>query len=156
MDTGQINRLTRHAYTLGRLLLGGVFIYASWSKLFHPAAFSDMIANYQILPPRLVGPVALTLPWFELVSGVCLVIHRWTRGSALLVSGMMLVFLVALGLNAWRGLDVACGCFTLDASAPASMWIYLLRDTGLLILAVYILLGRSSADMGPTSPQAIP
>ena len=59
---------------------------------------------------------------------------------------MMVVFMGALGYNAYRGLDVVCGCFTLDESAPASVWFYLLRDAVLLALAIYVLVARPNGQ----------
>ncbi len=141
-------RMGKHTYSASRILLGAVFIYASWEKVLNPAAFVEIIANYQILPESLTGPTALILPWIELICGISLIIHRWTQGSALLVTGMMVVFMGALGYNAYRGIDVACGCFTLDASVPANVWFYLLRDGVLLAVAVYVLYGRPSERHG--------
>lgn len=125
---------------LGRIFLGALFIYASWDKILYPAAFAGIIANYQILPPILVNPAALSLPWIELVCGVCLIINRWTGGSALIVTGLMAVFMVAFGYTAFQGIDIACGCFTTSGEPPDNMWGYLLRDALLLALAVTLLM----------------
>ena len=35
---------------LCRLVLGGVFIYASLDKIAHPAEFAKAIGNYHVLP----------------------------------------------------------------------------------------------------------
>lgn len=129
---------------LGRIVLGGLFVYASWDKILDPAAFAGMIANYQMLPPILVNPMALALPWIELVCGVCLIVNRWTGGSALVVTALMVVFMVALGYSAYRGIDISCGCFTMTGEAPKSMWGYLLRDAALLALAITILVHPKS------------
>ena len=146
------HQIGKHLYTAGRILLGAVFIYASWEKVFNPAAFAAIITNYQILPPSLVGPTALILPWVELICGISLILHRWVQGSALVVTGLMVVFIGAQGYNAYRGFDVVCGCFTLDASAPADFWRYLLRNTVLLAMAVYVLCDRPSEGHRPAAP----
>lgn len=125
---------------VGRLLLGAVFIYASWDKILDPAAFAAIITNYQLLPPVLVNIAALVLPWLELVCGICLVLNRWTRGSALMVAALMVIFMGALGYSAYRGLDIACGCFTMTGEAPKNIWGYLVRDIALLALAITLLL----------------
>ncbi len=124
---------------MGRILLGGIFVYASWDKIRDPAAFAAIIANYQILPPIFANGVALGLPWLELVCGICLVANCWTRGSALIVFLLMVIFIAAMGYNMYRGIDVTCGCFTLTGKATHSMWLYLSRDTVLLALAIAIL-----------------
>jgi uncharacterized membrane protein YphA (DoxX/SURF4 family) len=125
--------------TMGRFLLGGVFVWASWDKIADPMAFAQAIANYQIVPPALGNPAALALPWIELVCGVCLILNRWTRGSALIVALLLVVFMGALGYNIHRGVDIGCGCFTLDEEAPGNMWLYLGRDAVFLIIAIAVM-----------------
>ena len=126
-------------FTAGRILLGGVFIWASWDKIIDPAAFAQAIANYQIVPATIGNPVALILPWVELACGTCLILNRWTRGSALVTAALMVVFMSALGYNIYRGIDVNCGCFTLDETAPGSMWLYLVRDAVFLAMAIGVM-----------------
>jgi uncharacterized membrane protein YphA (DoxX/SURF4 family) len=117
-------------------MLGLIFIFASWDKVLEPAAFAGVIANYQILPEGLTAPAAIFLPWLELTCGICLVANRWTGGSAIIVTALIVIFTAAIGFNIYRGMDVACGCFTLDQSAPAGMWLYLLRDVIFLAMGV--------------------
>ncbi len=134
------NRSTNHTAKIlisaNRIILGLIFIFASWDKVLEPAAFARVIANYQILPEALVAPAAIFLPWLELTCGICLVADRWTSGSATIVTALIVIFTAAIGFNIYRGMDVACGCFTLDQSAPAGMWLYLLRDVIFLIMGV--------------------
>lgn len=138
-------------YGAGRILLGGVFLWASWSKILDPVAFAQAIANYQIVPASVGNLAALILPWVELVCGGCLILNRWTRGSAFLAAVLMLVFMGALGYNIIRGVDVSCGCFTLDESAPGNMWLYLARDAVFLIVAASVMC-RPGPDPRPSTP----
>jgi hypothetical protein len=39
-----------------RLLLGTVFLYASYDKTLHPQAFAQAVYNYQILSDMAVNP----------------------------------------------------------------------------------------------------
>jgi uncharacterized membrane protein YphA (DoxX/SURF4 family) len=126
-------------FTAARLLLGGIFIWASWDKILDPAAFAQAIANYQIVPAWVGNLSALGLPWIELVCGICLIINRWTRGSALITAALIVVFMGALGYNIFRGMDVSCGCFTLDEQAPGNMWLYMVRDAVFLAMAVVVM-----------------
>jgi len=126
-------------FTAGRIMLGGVFVWASWDKIFDPAAFAQAIANYQIVPSTAGNLAALILPWVELVCGGCLILNRWTRGSALIAAALMVVFMGALGYNIYRGVDVNCGCFTLDEEAPGNMWLYLVRDAVFLSAAIGVI-----------------
>lgn len=138
-------------YAMGRIVLGGVFVWASWDKILDPVAFSHTIANYQIVSPALGNPVALVLPWIELVCGTCLILNRWTRGSALIATLLLVVFMGALGYNIHRGLDISCGCFTLDEEAPGNMWLYLARDAVFLAIAIGVMC-RPGFRAEPTTP----
>lgn len=133
-------RLTaKMIFSASRLLLGSVFLWACWDKIIDPPAFAQAIANYQIVPRIIANISALILPWLELVCGVTLIMNRWTRGSALITAVLMIIFMGALGVNMYRGMDISCGCFTLDEQVPGNMWFYLARDAVFLALAVIVL-----------------
>ena len=55
---------------IARLILGGVFIYASLDKIAHPAEFAKAIGNYHVVPFGLENLMALALPWLELIAGI--------------------------------------------------------------------------------------
>jgi uncharacterized membrane protein YphA (DoxX/SURF4 family) len=121
-----------------RIVLGCVFIYASLDKIRHPGLFAEAVYNYQLLPDVTVNLVAILLPWLELLSGSLLVLGLWMEGSILIVSGLMVVFIGALGINLARGLDVHCGCFITQSSDPITI-LTLFRDSLFLLLAFYLL-----------------
>jgi uncharacterized membrane protein YphA (DoxX/SURF4 family) len=141
----------RHFLCLLRLVLGGVFIYASWDKLLHPADFAEIIRSYRILPAVLVNPAAIVLPWLELVLGVLLVANRWADGALLLADLLLVTFWSALAFNYARGLNVHCGCFSTKAVAEGDMGWYLIRDGAFVLmgLAAMVLLLRAARS----SPQ---
>ena len=120
-----------------RIVLGCVFIYASLDKINHPDLFAEAVYNYQLLPEITVNLVALSLPWLELLSGSLLVLGVWMEGSILILSGLMVVFIAALGINLARGLDVHCGCFITQSSDPITI-LTLFRDSLFLLLAFYL------------------
>lgn len=122
-----------------RLYLGGVFLLACGFKIADPHAFALDVATYRILPLSLVNLQALVLPWVELLSGVLLVAGLRTRAAALLVSGMMAMFLAALLVALERGQEMACGCFASEAAADPISSLTVLRDLGWLALALYVL-----------------
>lgn len=129
-----------------RLALGLVFLAACASKLLHPEAFAEVVINYHILPGFLVVPAALVLPWLELLCGLALLGGILSPGAALLTTGMMLVFLGAESSALWRGLDIACGCFSVDPEARGGLTLSILRDVGLLTLSLTVLLQQWSGQ----------
>lgn len=125
---------------LARLYLAFVFLTACWHKILHPDAFAVDVATYQILPLSMVNLTAITLPWVEAGAGLMLFLGFRARAGALLVAGMMVVFIAALVIALWRGLEMSCGCFASQGveEDPISPWT-VLRDVGWLALALYVL-----------------
>lgn len=62
-----------------RLILGGVFVFASFDKILHPASFAEAVYRYQILPDGLINLTAIVLPWLELIVGGFLILGFWIR-----------------------------------------------------------------------------
>jgi cation diffusion facilitator family transporter len=122
-----------------RLVLGGIFIYASLDKIYHPAAFAQAIHNYQILPDYFINITAIVLPWIELVLGLLLLFGFWLPGAALLTNLLLITFFSAVVFNAARGLNVDCGCFGGSGGGDVSMIWYILRDLGFLVLSLTLL-----------------
>lgn len=123
----------RIAYHLVRIALGAVFILASWDKIVDPAGFARIVANYRILPPPLVNPAALVLPWVEALCGLALVTGVLTRGGLVVFNVLMAAFTAALAAAAWRGIDTQCGCFSVAVTVEKGGYFdYILRDLALL------------------------
>jgi len=123
-----------------RLYLGGVFLAACLHKIAAPEMFAVDVATYGILPLALVNPMALLLPWIELFTAVQFFVGFRVRAAALLIAGMMAVFIAAIAIALARGLDMSCGCFASAGAAedPIS-WMTIVRDSGWFALAVYVL-----------------
>jgi uncharacterized membrane protein YphA (DoxX/SURF4 family) len=126
------------AALVARLTLGFIFVYASLDKLRHPDIFAEALYNYQLLPDVAINLVAIWLPWLELLSGGLLILGIWVRGSILVLSVLMLVFIGSLGINLARGLDIHCGCFVTQSTDPTTV-LTLFRDALFLLLAIYLI-----------------
>ena len=123
-----------------RLLLGAVFLWAGWSKAVDPVAFVLIVGAYEILPSMLVVPVALVLPWLELITGVFLLLGIWNRSSALVAIALLIGFGVALAINIHRGANIFCGCFG-AFEERGSLGTALIQD-GVLTVAAWVILLR--------------
>jgi putative oxidoreductase len=123
-----------------RWYLAAVFIYASLHKIAHPGAFALDVASYEILPLWLVNITAITMPWVEIAAGALLLLGLRARAAALVCTGLMVIFMIALASALARGLDLSCGCFasqSLVKSDPIS-YLTMLRDLGWLAVALYV------------------
>jgi len=123
-----------------RLVLGGVFIYASVYKIADPAAFAKSIYNYRMMPEATINLMAIVMPWLELVCGVLIIVGPLMRGSALLMGLMLLVFVVAIGTALARGLDISCGCFKVGDAAGRLVGLKTLIEDALMLAAVGLIL----------------
>jgi uncharacterized membrane protein YphA (DoxX/SURF4 family) len=129
--------ISRFIDTGARWILGVVFIYASYDKLFHPQAFADIIYHYQILPDRLINVTAIFLPWLELLTGIFLMIGFWMPGTIIWCNFLLVVYIGALSFNLARGLDIDCGCFSVAGGRSINIET-ILWDVVFLALSIYL------------------
>lgn len=126
-------------FLICRLLLGLVFVYASYDKILRPQAFALAVFNYHILPETTINLIALFLPWLELLLGLCLLFGIWLPGATVAGTGLLIVFLGALVYNHSRGLNVHCGCFSTEIQEGPAGLATVLRDLGFLAVSLYLL-----------------
>jgi putative oxidoreductase len=129
--------LTRDiVFTLLRIFLGFIFIFASLEKILHPDAFATSIIDYRIVSAGPALLIATVLPWIELLCGLGLLFGVFLRGSALLALIMLSVFTVLVLSALWRGLDISCGCFTQDPTAERIGWKKVGEDLLLTFMSI--------------------
>lgn len=129
MQSSPLN-LRRAVIWIGRLLLGGIFIYAGYSKVFLPNSnlwpyfilkfsvsmnlsnFATQVEAFKMLPPWGVQFVAHTLPFTEIILGLLVLIgwrlRIWASMLTLIMFGFFIVVLRAYLLH----MDINCGCFS--------------------------------------------
>ncbi len=93
-----------------RLVLGVVFIYASYDKILDPSKFARDISNYHIVPFGLENTVAIILPWLELFIGIGIVLGIYIDGNTLLSAFLLLLFNFLIFQAMVRGFNIECGC----------------------------------------------
>ena len=129
--------ISRFFYHSARLVLGVIFIYASYDKILHPKAFAEVVYNYQILPDGLINVTAIFLPWLEMLMGVFLIVGFWMSGTIIWCNILLVVYIGALWFNLARGIDVNCGCFSTSKGSSISIETFL-WDAAFLVLSVYL------------------
>ena len=122
-----------------RLALGAVFVYASWDKIQHPAAFAKQVYNYQMLPVMASNLFAIALPWMELFAGVALIIGVFKGESSLLLSTLLIIFITAIAVNLYRGVNLDCGCFSTSGEGRSIGVLTVAEDVGLLAFGLVVL-----------------
>ncbi|MBO7654968.1 MAG: DoxX family membrane protein [Kiritimatiellae bacterium] len=132
-----------------RVGLGVMFIYSALAKLSNPDLFAYSVSRYRMLPDVTIGLFALTMPMLELLTGVAMLFTKWLRESALLVAGMMVMFIIALAQALVRGLEISCGCFGVPSvGGREEMVMALVRDLVLIVPAIWLMF-RPNAWLEP-------
>jgi uncharacterized membrane protein YphA (DoxX/SURF4 family) len=135
---------------IGRLVLGGIFIYAGYSKVFLPnhivwplfflkfsistnlSNFALQVEAFKLLPPWGVQFVAYTLPFTEIILGLLLLIGWRLRIWASFLTLIMLGFFVVVTRAYLLHMNINCGCFaTPEPIGPRKI----LEDAALSALA---------------------
>jgi uncharacterized membrane protein YphA (DoxX/SURF4 family) len=132
----------RTALLVFRIVLGGLFVYAGFVKVFAPLDFAQDIRNYDLVGQAPSFIAAVVLPWLEILAGVALVAGIWKHGAALVISGLLVFFIALTVVTMIRGLDVDCGCFgAIDRKAGLSV---ILEDLAMLYLGLCLLLAPTN------------
>jgi|SRR5579872_407879 len=122
-----------------RVAIGIVLLVAGVLKAPNPNALASTIAGFQLVPGAVAGPLAVFLPWFEILVGGYLVVGYLTRAAAWVACAEFGVFAAAIGSVVARGIHVACGCFGQADTRPAS-WGDVARDVLLAMVAMVVAL----------------
>jgi putative oxidoreductase len=56
----------------------------------------------------------------------------------MIVNFLVALFMTAIAINMFRGLDIQCGCFSTSGEASGKMAGYLIRDGFLLLIGIWI------------------
>jgi uncharacterized membrane protein YphA (DoxX/SURF4 family) len=138
----------------GRLVLGGIFIYAGYSKILFPnntllwplpmlkfsvlsnlSNFGFQVDSYKMLSPAGVAFVSHVLPFAEIALGLLLLIGWRFRIWAAFVSVLLLGFFTIVTRAYLLGLKIDCGCF--GKPEPLTGWT-IVRDGSMLLFAVLV------------------
>lgn len=133
-----------------RLIVGGLFFYAAFEKVLHPAAFAMAVRGYKLIPFSLSNLFAIAVSWSELVAATLLILGILTRKAAGAIFILLIVFIAAITTVMVRGMVIDCGCFG-EGGAHTS-WLLLVRNAGLLFLTFLVIRyndGWASLRPGP-------
>lgn len=136
---------------ISRLALGGLFIYAGFSKLYpreHQFLFEMALSSYQLLPVWGVVVVARLLPWLEMGLGVLLLVGWKLRYVATFTVLLLSGFIAVMAVTYFRGIEADCGCFGFGEPISPST---LARDSVFLLMAVFLAVRAWVARRAATS-----
>lgn len=111
-------RVSGIALLVGRLALGGIFLYAGYVKGIQEPwpNFAASLYTWKLLPDTWLEPVARILPWIEMTLGLATISGILARWFSSILAAMLAFF---LGLGVWgyaTGRKPDCGCFGAGSS----------------------------------------
>ena len=93
-----------------RIVVGAIFLWASFDKIIDPSKFARDISNYHIVPLGLENTIALILPWLEFFIGTGLILGVMVDGSIIISSVLLITFNIMIAQAMARGFNIDCGC----------------------------------------------
>lgn len=128
-----------------RCILVCIFLRAGLAKISSPAEFRAAVANYRLLPPRLVPPVAAGLPYAEVAAAILLALGVFPGLVAAVLAALLAVFAAAIAINLARGREFDCGCAGPAPGGPRSVpqkisWRHVATNAVLALMAIAIVL----------------
>ena len=90
-----------------------------------------------MLPPELVAPPAVVLPYFEVLLGLYLLAGLFTRVVAWIAAAQFAIYAAAIASAVLRGIPANCGCFGPGDTAVAD-WPHVAFDLALAAVAAFI------------------
>lgn len=150
MQSSPLN-FRRAVIWIGRLLLGGIFVYAGYSKLVYPnhnlwpyfilkfsvstnlSTFAFQVESYKVLGAAGASLVAHTLPFVEIALGLLLLTGWRFRIWATMITAILAGFLTLVTRAYLLHMEINCGCF---GTPEPLTGLTVLRDSALVALAV--------------------
>lgn len=135
--SGHNERRVGIAVFVVRFAVGATLVVAGASKVFHAASLAAAIAGFRLLPATIVGPLALALPYFELLVGIYLLVGLFTRATATVAAVQFLLYAGAIASAVVRHIPANCGCFG-PGDTAVSDWPHVAFDGSLAIAAAFV------------------
>lgn len=121
-----------------RILLGMIFLYASLDKIFSPANFAEVIYHYKVLPLAMINIFAIIIPWAEFGIGVMLLLDNWSDVASFSLVILTNIFMILILIAMARGLNIECGCFSLDSHNSFVGWKRIFEDILIVSGGIFI------------------
>ena len=93
-----------------RIVVGAIFLWASFDKILDPEKFARSISNYHLIPFGLENSIAIFLPWLEFFIGTGLILGLMVDGATIIASILLISFDLMIAQAIIRGFNIDCGC----------------------------------------------
>ncbi len=122
-----------------KISLGMLFLYAAIDKIFFPSKFAEVIYHYKLVPLWMLNICAIIIPWIEIGIGVMLLLDIWSDIASIALILLTFAFVVMIASAMARGLNIECGCFSLDTHNSFVGWKRIIEDVFMILGGWFIL-----------------
>ena len=105
-----MNKVNDYFIVIMRIILGAIFLWASFDKILDPEKFARSISNYHLIPFGLENSIAIYLPWLEFFIGTGLILGIMVDGATIITSILLISFNLMIAQAIIRGFNIDCGC----------------------------------------------
>lgn len=117
-----------------------------WHKLSDHAMFRATLADYGVVPERLVPVTAAGLAAAEALIALSLLIPATRMGAAIAAALLLALYAWAIALNLRRGhVTIDCGC---GGPGHGLSWMLVWRNLGLMAVALVAALAPEARALG--------
>jgi len=130
-----------------------LFLLAAAHKLTSFEKFSATLADYQMLPPPLLGIMARVIPLLEIGLGISWLLSVTSAYVPVATAVLLYVYLVAISINLMRGrshIDCGCGFSRSAVSRGAHQLSFglVIRNLALVAVALVALMPVTDRALG--------
>jgi uncharacterized membrane protein YphA (DoxX/SURF4 family) len=115
---------------IANVVLGVLFVWAGLAKLLDGPVWTQQAADMGV--PR---PIAIPVPYVELVVGASLVVQLFSPWAAVVAAAMLLTFTAVILLRLRDDSRPPCACFGSRSKRPLGA-VHVLRNLAVLGVAV--------------------
>ncbi|QDU52149.1 MauE/DoxX family redox-associated membrane protein [Gimesia panareensis] len=106
-----LSAFSSHIISLIRLFLAVVLLVSGLLHAIQPYYFTFTLSSYQILPPGLLFPLAVTIASIQVALALTLFIDHERMFPIVFSLGLFVTYAFAQASVIYRGMNIDCGCF---------------------------------------------
>ena len=118
--------------------LGILFVYSGIIKIKDIFEFSLIVAKYGIIPEKFINLFSIILPFFEIFSGISLILGIFIQGASFMILSMLILFTISVFYVFLKGLSFECGCFEIFGKGMETGILLILRNFVLMLFSLNI------------------
>jgi methylamine utilization protein MauE len=141
----------RRSERILKIVVALTFATAGVLKVLHPAEFALSLARFRMIPPGMLGALAIVLPWVEIVAAVALFVPNYREAALRTLMALLGAFTAFLVTAIALGTAVSCGCYGTAGALNNRPGIGVLRNVCLMIL-VFVLIRLHRKPTSPAAP----